>query len=165
MPNPNFVVLAKQDFSGVAQANLDGVFSNSYKQYKITFNATNSSNAYGIIRMRVGGVTNSGSNYNFGYALAAAASPSAYTATSGTGWDISPPRQNNFEQTILEIFNPFQSTSTTGYSFQGADNQTSSPIIINYIYGMNNSTSYDGFSLVPNTGTITGTITVYGYEA
>ena len=62
----------------------------------------------------------------------------------------------------LWIGNPFASDETT-FNFQGSWRQ-STPLSIG-VYGggfVNNTTSYDGFSLIPSAGTITGTVRIYG---
>jgi hypothetical protein len=162
---PGLQLIETESFTSAASVSLDNVFSDDYVQYKIVTNVTSvSGNLYNLIRLRASGVdTESGYNtqylYAFGTSKAAARNvdesfllQSSYILT-GT--------QDNAH--IIEILNPYQATYTSGFS-QSADRPESGNIEIKFwAAGTDVTTQYDGFTLIPSTGTFTGTVSVYGY--
>ena len=67
---------------------------------------------------------------------------------------------------VTKISNPFRTTVTNIQSYN-ADYQlnTITDVEIGLIYtSINNTNSYDGFTLIPASGTITGKVSVYGYN-
>ena len=63
----------------------------------------------------------------------------------------------------IDIFDPFPATPTQATNiaigYFGGNNYGTFMALVN-----SNSTSYDGFSLIPVSGTVSGTVRVYGYQ-
>lgn len=163
--NASLVFVGSSSFSASSAVNLDSVFSATYNNYKINFSFTASVNGVSIgMRLRVGGVTNSSANYNQ-FAMTSAGS-NYYASTNSTGntsWSeiyyssSTQPRSSM----VFEIYNPFATTNTAVIgSF--IKTFTGSPEFVNIGLGTTVTTSYDGFSIIPASGTITGTVAVYG---
>jgi len=154
-------------FSGSSAVSLNNVFSSTYDHYVIMTSTTGSTSTQSLnIRMRAAGSDNSSSNYygkqyggNSDQAGITANEVNAYThmpigaATTG--------HQNTAE---ISVRNPFSnSIKTTMYAGVPFSDGTNGRV---YTYGVSLSvtTSYDGFTIYPASGTITGTISVYGYN-
>jgi hypothetical protein len=149
-------------FSAVASQAINSVFSATYINYRIVMNIVGSTASNIRFKMRVAGTDNSGSYYwlytgnrddGSGYAQSTAGDSSAAVNYSST---------QKRQQIVLDICRPFEAeeTSYTGKTI-GADN-TSALFTNPYMFHAVN-TSYDGFNLIPGSGTITGTVRVYGY--
>ena len=159
------VFISSSSFSASSAVNLDSVFSATYNNYKIVLSTTASVNGVSIgMRMRVGGTTNSSAQYNYFQMTSANANYYASTgSTANTSWsEISylnsgEPRSS----LIFEMFNPFQTTYTSGITMRARD-VSITPVFSTNILGMSVTTSFDGFSIIPASGNITGTVAVYG---
>lgn len=154
-------------FSSVSSVSLNGCFSNTYNSYKIILtNLAVTAGANIQTRLRVSGSDNTTSNY---YSL------QTYTQIDGAGsgndkfsattyWIFANSTTNGQIDSWYDIWNPY-ATALTQYSFTHAkkyDNGGHYNMIGGGIFSA--TTSFDGFSLIPNTGTISGTVRVYGYK-
>jgi hypothetical protein len=149
-------------FTSCATLLLNGVFTSAYKNYRIIFEGTGSANVILNARFATAGTANTTSNYNFQKLLVNGTAMVAARATSQTSFTIT----ENVNTTYGDIFscdlsNP-QATQNTSFSAIGMSTAVSS--YINQIGGyFATTTSFDGFQLIPASGAITGTISVYGY--
>ena len=161
MATRGLVLLAKDTFSGVSSVSFDDVFSNTYKQYKIIIHMSSPTGAYAYMRMRAGGSDNSSGNYMRTYFSASSTTVSCARAQSQTRID-GVAELNTYENiNYLEILNPYQSTYTI-ITVGNNDTSAGNLILRKLVAGLNVTTSYDGFTIAPDSSTITGTITVYG---
>lgn len=146
-------------FTSASAISLNDVFSATYTNYRIliTHSQTVDANYLGF-RLRVGGTDASGSNYTRQLLRGITSSASSFQDANQTFHVIG---ISGTTSGVLscDIFRPFQtertkliSTATilNNISFWGADHSL--------------STSYTGFTLFPETSTMTGTISVYGYR-
>jgi hypothetical protein len=163
--NEGLQLIQTTSFSSAASVSLDNVFSDDYVQYKIVSKITSvSANAYNYLRLRAGG-TDTTTGYNIQYLVAAGTGKSAARDTNfphflQLGYILS---GINEGVSIAEILNPFQATYTSGVS-QSADRpESANPEVKFWAAGTDGTTQYDGFTLIPSTGTFTGTVSVYGY--
>ena len=163
--NSGLVFVGSTSFSASSTVNLDSVFSSTYNNYKIVLSATASVNGVSIgMRMRTGGTTNSSAQYNQFQMIGAAGNYYSTASSAGnTSWSEIAYCSSTMPRVSLmfEIFNPFETTNTAALGtfpkvFSGA------PEFQNIALGMSVTTSYDGFSLIPASGNITGTVAVYG---
>lgn len=152
-------------FSGSSSVSLNGIFSSTYTNYRVLFNATNAtSNSAITMRMRASGSDATGSNYyragTFNYNNSATVSALNASGTSFALVDIlsvAPNRSyltielsqpNNAVETMLTFYSAAQN-STSMYAFQGV--------------GLHDlTTAYDGFTLSFSANS-SGIISVYGY--
>ena len=153
--------------SAVANIAFNNCFSATYSNYKIIIeNLSQSVAANSQFRLRVGGVDTVGTGYYTeryevdasaiqGFSISAAGywSPSYITSTAD-GSCMS-----------IDIYRPFAVASTAA-NFQSTRTDTTTNI---YAIGgsmfQNSATSFDGFNIVPASGTVTCTnIRVYGYS-
>jgi len=151
----------KYEPSSVSTQAMNDIFSSTYKYYKIVWSVVMSDSAELQLRLRVSG-NDATSNYNIsqvqvqvGNANAQAsvetaigAIPLSYGATSG------------IKTGELLVLNPFTATKT-GINYQHYSENNRAGVT----GGLHtDSTSYTGCSIYPATGTITGEITVYGFN-
>lgn len=115
------------------------------------------------IRYRVGGADNSTSTYSTQRILGSTTSVSA--SRPNTGSTSARVHGSNFSAgenifITLEILNPFQAQATQ--NFNQISHFGGQLEILGGTFG--DTTSFTGFSLLPNTGTITGSLDVYGFS-
>jgi hypothetical protein len=152
-----------------AQANiaLNNCFSATYSNYKIIIdNLSQSVAANSQFRLRVGGVDTAGTGYFTeryevdasaiqGFSISAASywSPSYITSTAD-GSSMS-----------IDIYRPFAVASTAANFQSTRTDSTTNIYAIGGSMFQNAATSFDGFNIVPASGTVTCTnIRVYGYS-
>jgi hypothetical protein len=152
-------------FSAVASQSVNDVFSATYDNYKIILNCSHSSG--GIVtnlRYRVSGADNSTSNYqstiigmpNDGNPFFTSIGLNQTSSSVGTYYTA-----NNAAE--INVFGPFLADRT--YQLTTQTFTTGSTIATRWIgAGFSATTSFTGFSLIPVSGTITGTVRVYGVK-
>jgi hypothetical protein len=158
------VLLNTTSFSAVASQSVNSVFSSTYDNYKIIFVGSASATISINFRLRVAGVDASGSNY-IRQRITASSTTVAGARATGTSYF---PGDVEFDPSmqIIELANPAKA-SKTGFMSQGSQLVTSGGAQTDLIVtsGQHDlSTAYDGFSIIASSGTITGTVSVYGYN-
>ena len=157
--SPGSTLINTTTFTAQASVSLNSVFSATYDNYLVSFNVTASSATVLRSRLRVSGADNTGSNYANGsiyvgvYNSQTLASVNNVTATYLTLGSTS--STVGIGGTITYIA-PF----VTQYTKATAQNV--GQFLENVGCVFNATTSFDGFSFFPDSGTITGTIRVYG---
>jgi hypothetical protein len=150
----------KYEPSAVSTQNMNDIFSSTYKYYKIVWSVVMSDAAELQFRLRVSG-SDATTNYNISQLqvqsggtvagsveTAIGAIPASYGATSG------------IKSGEMIVFNPFTATKT-GINYQHYSENARSGTT----GGLHtDATSYTGCSFYPATGTITGEISVYGFN-
>jgi hypothetical protein len=154
-------LLNTTSFSAATNVSFDNVFSSSYTNYKIITRITSSSVDGPAIncRGRSSGVDYSSSNYRSGYTFYGVTNGTAFTAQVNQTETLfrlgysSNSMGGGFETLILHPFLA-QRTAVRG-------NGTGSLAFDNSTL-INDTNVFDGFSVYPSSGNITGTIRVYG---
>ena len=166
----DIVLVQTSSFSGVANTSttFDNVFTSTYKSYRVVVRQFFGSTVGNVptLNLRVSGSTNSGSQYNYYYTkITSAGATAVVSGGAGTNWLMPTPWVSigsastwNMDftgvgasyQEILASFsglgNGNDSWNTGGLRWEGS------------------ATTFDGFIMTASTGTITGTIDVYGYK-
>jgi len=151
--------IAAETFSAVSSVSFNNVFTSTYRNYLVLFDWTGSANNSCKIRLRASGTDETGSNYNTQRFLAVNASTGVYRVP-GTSWEVME-QSVNANGGYMYFFNPQTSNKTTGIHTGYSNGDTA----IEYLVGSNiynASTSFDGFTFYPSSGTATGAIRVYG---
>jgi hypothetical protein len=155
------VLITTETVSAVSSVSINGCFSATYDDYVIfgQLAYTNSSDLR--VRFRVSGADNTTSNYQ-----------QQRFAGAGTGTSIS--RSQNQDHGVVanaaagvdaplvgEILRPF---ATATAAFMGRTTQSNATgVAVEHRYtGFNATTSFDGMTLYPSAGTITGSFSIYG---
>jgi hypothetical protein len=158
----DLVRITKVTFSGSSSVNIDNCFSSTYDFYLIQAQITGTSaGSYIYNRMRSGGTNNTASTYS---------SVNTYVQWSGggSGWDPAASvsygvcgylRTVDQQAMDIRIMNPFVAQYTVW------TNQMPDPTYKNDFGGIHaTKTSFDGISIYPSGGTITGELNIYGYK-
>jgi hypothetical protein len=165
----DLVLVQTSSFSGVANTSttFDGVFTSTYKSYRVVVRQF-SGGAGGVsytMGLRVGGSTNTASNYYYYFtAVVSGGTSSVRAAAAAANWVL--------PQTWVVA-----DASSYWMDFTGVG--VSSGVILAAFSGLGNGSdswetgglrwqgsaiTADGFIIAPSTGTITGTIDIYGYK-
>jgi hypothetical protein len=151
-------------FTGVNELSLNGVFTADFDNYVVSgWGSATSSDQAIRVRMRVGGVNNTtGSSYTFQTLTAASTtvSGSRVTGTEGWGPNLDDEQRSGF---FWSFYAPFLAQPTAWRSVAVTGN--SGAQISEYAGTHNQSTSYDGFTIYPGAGSITGKLQVYGVRS
>jgi hypothetical protein len=147
-------------FTAATSVPVNNVFTSTYKIYKIYVElALNSSGANGQMRMRSSGTDNTTSNYNLQSFDSFSSTTASYSALGQTLWKIFDMEASGSSAEVT-LFNPFETAKT--YVQSHGLFKASQPEINLRSGAFNATTSFDGFTFIPSTGNITGTISVYG---
>ena len=153
----------KTDFTGSGGIIIDNCFNSNYEWYRIEGSWISSASTYLNMQSRItsGGVisTDNGTSYVFNEGGGAANYSQTYVR-----WSYSYAASNCPSIFTTDIFNPISTTYKTTYTNKWMGSQpNSSQFASTYSDGIYNSlSSMTGIYLYPSSGTITGTVRVYG---
>jgi hypothetical protein len=155
--------LGQVTLSGASSVSLNGVFTSAYRNYKVVGQMLASTGLDVFIRLRASGSDNSTANsYTNQIDFVTSGTNSAEDLTS-TSAKIIPNCSSTLINTFsAEFFNP-QIASATGITTSALSN-TNAGYWISCGVLHDQTVSYDGFSLFTGSNTITGTLSVYGYN-
>lgn len=145
-------------FSASSAVNLNNVFTSTYANYRIICDYTASNTSALNIRLRVSGSDNTTANYIYQQINAGSTSVNALRATSQTAWSI-PDKDTSGNTVDATIFNPQTSIRTLMSEINVA---YSGEFWASSAFGFLATTSFDGLTIYPASGTITGTVRIYG---
>ena len=161
------VLLSNLSFSGVSSQSINDVFSATYDNYRIVLEINATSLNTGVnLRLRVGGVDNSSSEYlnNRLFFEAANVTSTGASTTTVSFTSIAEHSQTVGNTTVsYDVFSPFATRIT---NIHGVGNYRYSGQYYGFIKTGQTSvtTSFTGFTVIPAAGTITGNVSVYGYN-
>jgi hypothetical protein len=151
-------------FSAVASVSVNSCFTSAYDNYRVVVNVVSSANVDLQMRMRVAAADHSAAGYYYAHYgirtdTAAAVNKNGNNANQ---WVLSTPWTGYYNHVAMDVLSPAL-TRATGFTLSSSGVSTADAT---WSGGgiLNTSTAYDGFSLFPSSGTITGTVRVYGYQ-
>ena len=157
-------------FSGVSSVSPNGIFTSTYKTYMLNINLTSgTSDAALYLKMRASNTDNSTNYYYAMNNLKTNNTANNYYATYGTSGFLigeidGPSSANNWNFANIILCNP-QLTLLTNFTSTGTSLDTGGSVNGHSGGGSHAlAASYDAVSLIVSAGTITGDITVYGYN-
>lgn len=143
-------------FSSSSGFSVNGVFSSTYDDYELTLVFTGTADVFVTMRLRVSGTdatTNYTSQRSFGYSTTVGAARDS----SGTDdWNIGIGSNGAKCSSTLDIHDPGTAVATL---FEGIGNSSFSSTgrLVHAFSGTHTTaTAYDGFTITPDSGTITG---------
>lgn len=144
-------------FTGVSSVSLNGVFSSTYDNYWIVWNVTNNSGTSTCtLRFRTSGTDYSTADaYGSGYGLGLGPTTITYNDSGATSLRLGSGNFQNSGGGHILVSRP---TGRITYQNYVGSNATA----VSYS-GSCGATNFDGFSII-TPGTISGTISVYGYK-
>jgi hypothetical protein len=155
-------------FTSASAISLNTVFNSSYNNYKILVDITSNSanDGWHFLKLR-SSTTDSSATYYY-----------AFWSRTHTGFDVSQQGNNvssfkvgqmdnaatGYQGYFIDLIDPFTTNKTKMGHYGSAI--TDSSVVQGFAGGgvHDVSSSYDGFSLISENGTITGSISVYGYN-
>ncbi len=154
-------------FSAVSSVSLDGVFSSTYENYKIVLKAQTSTEANCAIRLRSAGSDDTGANYFYQNSGHADSTAFGGLNSSQIEW-IQGAGGRRWHTMQADLFSPNIADNTFMLSVSG-DRGTNAGInannrVVTQNHWNTTSTQYTGISFVASSGTITGTVSIYGYK-
>jgi hypothetical protein len=157
---PGMVKVGATSFTSASSVPVNNVFSSTYKNYKVYIELVSSTNAGGGFRFRVSGADNSTSNYSQQVMNVFGTSTAINRTTGATSFSSVMDMNPSGSSAELTIFKPFEAAKTYLHSHAMYDATNSELLLRSAAFNAN--TSFDGFTLLPASGTITGTLRVYG---
>lgn len=152
-------------FSASTSVILNDVFTTRYRYYLMVVRGYHSTGASNLsLRLRSGGVNDSGTNYDRQNTNVDGSSWNATRVTNSNLWSpaVFDVNTQGFE---LWIGNPATTDRTTFVS-AGFDMRSGTSPLISMRGGSHDlASAYDGFELFPPTGTFTGSLSVYALSA
>lgn len=163
------VLITSSTFSAASSVSVNNCFTSTYKNYALLLELSADAAARSLfMRMRASGTDNSSSNYKYAGVLVQTKTSTAAVGTNGTGlttaWAMGSLSDSEMSSHLLQIRGP-QTTDHTNFQNHFFDNyKTDDGFYGSYAGAMSVSTSYDGLTIYPSLGTISGTVRVYGYR-
>ena len=158
-------------FSGVTSVSLNSIFTSDYTNYKTLIRVTsNSADTDLFLKLRNTSNTDITANYYFGgyYSRVDNAGAGVWYGNNTSYWHIGSIDIGNVvnaNAVNVDIYNPNTSTYSKSMGMFGIGQLTTGSMFGIYIGGsLLDTTVCNGLSLVSTSGTITGTISVYGYR-
>ena len=155
-------VKAETTFTTASSVNADNVFSATYTNYLLNVVYDGSGTNDLLLRMRVGGVDNSDASSYQRQGIDASNTTISGFRNAEDKFTIGASSTNGPSTSQVNIFQPFvaDQTAIQVYNFRSVNNGQ-----LFFLGGQQTgATSFDGFSLISASGTITGSYSVYGYS-
>jgi hypothetical protein len=115
-------------------------------------------------RFRVAGSDDSAANYQTQFTdIQTNDSFLSKRTTNGTSGRVTPLNNGGRSRTEVKVYTPFLSRNTSWYAeTQKGDGATPTTAIFSGVF--NATTSFTGFTLLPQSGTVTGTVSIYAFS-
>jgi hypothetical protein len=162
------VLVNKTDFTAQSAIQLNNIFTTTYDNYFFVYNLTASSVGNNAIRLQMVDGTTPQTGALYSYAGNGLNSLNATVNTNGTGqtsftfiWTDS--GAADLTNGVFNFISPNKAVRT-GLTFQSYNYNGVSDWCYNGGGVFNATTQLEGIRLIPNSGTISGTIRVYGYR-
>jgi len=160
------ILTGSADFTTSSAVNINNCFSATYLNYLVLINITaiSATDADLSVRLRVGGVDNSAASYFDNTYQNNGSTAGGNRVNSATSWNFGNMASSKAAQlaTQATFYDPFSSITTKVLSHSNRWNSSDNNQFI-----MANehrvSSSFDGVSFIPGSGTISGKIRIYGY--
>ena len=149
---------AAVSFTGVTSISINGVFTSTYNNYFLACTFTASTGVNPRIRLRATG-SDTSSGYHSRTFLFGSTTAQTYETTFFAIGDA----RTNMNGFTAQILGPNLAANSVFMSHHTDSNTTAVAINLESGY-LADSTQYDGLSFFPNTGNVTGTIRIYGYQ-
>jgi hypothetical protein len=156
-------------FSGASSVSLNSVFSSTYDNYKIVFTLTSvTADTTITAKVRSGVTDNSATLYSYampGLTNGGSAANESSGPTSA-GWLVtySDSALSHYSSASIDLYKPFLAVYTSG-TITMTNSSFSSVLRANSGGWWHEvSSSFDGISFISSSGTITGSVSIYGYK-
>ena len=167
---PGLVLLNTTSFSGVASQSIGSdaapLFTSAYKNYKVIFSGESSSSSQPLfIRMRTNVTDDTTNNYIYLVTYRTNASGTTDFSATQTGFYLGNVSSTLRSHAIVDFQYPQVADYTTMTGLSVGFVSTANTEFYTLGGFKNTTTQYNGMTIYPSTGTITGEVSVYGYNA
>jgi hypothetical protein len=144
-----------------------GAFNSTYDNYRIAWNLpTQSANADLSLRLTSVGTDNTAAQYDYlrGWDGGVAGARTVQMVTASSVWLVSAGQYaGQTNNGYIDLFGPALAQATTGLGQSAVHNPVPNMYTCTTNVYHSAATAFDGFSIFPQSGNISGTIRVYGY--
>lgn len=160
------VLITSETFSAVSSVSVNGCFTSSYDNYQLMLRITSSANVALTARYRASGSDDSTSNYHTQIIQGFSTTAQGARAASESSFRAGRLQSVAAHAIVMWIYSPHDATQTSFLAKQHVhgDNAITSPETLDTVAFHNVSTSFDGISFIPSSGTISGVLRIYGYK-
>jgi hypothetical protein len=165
--DPGLAFITGTTFTTSTGVNVNNCFSSTYDSYRVMIDVTAFSTTLDMLmRLRVSGADNSTTNYVRQVVYGSGTTAAAVLNTGQTSWTLLSTGSTNadYGKMSLDIFAPNLSRKTIVNQNQVSVDVSGNQYVLSGFLYFGATTVFDGFSLVPSTGNISGTVRVYGYR-
>jgi len=160
-PAGGFDLITSQSFSAVSSVSVNNCFSATYEAYRFLLYGASSAAQNVNFRLRVGGVDDSTANA-YVTQIVQGTSSTASAAQISDSFGVLTYQNTNMAVGTGDILRPAVA-SPTFLIVNGGRNPSTIYTLTSSIYH-NQSTAYDGITILAGAGTLTGTLKIYGYK-
>lgn len=152
-------------FTNASSVSLNGVFSGTFDNYRVTWNSPTRSAAVSTgFRLRGAGTDLTSATYDYVKGLDSGTTRSISSSSSNPNFPIDHgAAAGEASNGVMDIFSPALTASTTG-TIQASILASSACYSTQISFANETTASYDGFTLLVSSGTFSGTVRVYGYN-
>lgn len=156
-------LITRATATAAATLSVNNCFTTTYDNYLLIWTGYGSADAYMSMRLRAASTDNTSATYDRQNLLWQSTTVTGNRVTGATEWTQCGGNTTAADSaTMLHVFSPKLATRT---SMRGTTTYNSSGGYgTEVLCGFTATTQFDGFTLYPTTGTITGTLRVYGYQ-
>jgi hypothetical protein len=154
------IFITSSAFTSSGTVSVNNCFTSSYSNYRVILDVVGSTDMDINCRLRASGSDNSSATYNTRRINLAAAYGTSGSTTE-TNFHFAVGRATNRSTAVFDFINP-QASLQTGAIGNAYEPSASRIFDVNGLT-FTNTTQFDGFSLLPTAGNITGTVRVYAY--
>jgi hypothetical protein len=157
-------LVARTTFSGASTVSLDNVFTSRYNNYEVYISFLGTAIIGVSMRLRASGSDLSTNTYWWNQTVLVNNSASNQHQNATNFWELNAARTHGGRTTTrVSVFAPARENVTKSMLLQGQDLSAGADIVSRVGAGYNQSgLVFDGFSIIPGSGTLTGEIEVYG---
>ena len=153
--------IVTKDFSAVSSVSVDDCFTSEFENYRVLVTAVGSVDSDLLMRLRASGTDDTSSNYAYRYIRGYSGTTlNTVVTTSASAMRVGSALTGR-SLDIFDLASPFVAGPTMGTGLDTGS--VTAPTAFISTFGHNVSSAYDGFTVYPSTGTMTGTFRVYGY--
>ena len=154
----------KVSFAASTAVSVNGCFNSDFDTYRIEIDSTSSGAAVYTLVERLSG-TNAITAYDLQTNATVNGTNFPEQSLNQTSWTMNAQSFAGKTNMGIDLYNPALAVATTGLATVGgaANPMTTSAALIQVLFlSHRTTTAYDGFTLTASTGTITGSIRIYG---
>jgi hypothetical protein len=154
------VLVAESSFSAVSSVSVDGCFTSDYDNYRVLLDVSGSADGEVLVRLRSASSDYTTNNHVYQHVTASNTTINGARVTAATGIAVVFSR-SELSTCGFEVHGPALVRPTHFHSVGFYDAEV--PVLRNYSGYHPSAASYDGFTIYPASGTLTGSLSVYGY--